>query len=339
MTTDVRQPSLSEDELCPPELLDGQEAAYARDVSRLLARSVDFVAVPCPACGGHEGSVALEKLGFRWTECAQCSCRYMTPRPSESVMAEHYEHSENFTYWAEHIFPASESARREKICRPWLDRIAGFCDRFDVGKGTLLEVGAGFGTFAALASTSGVFERVIAVEPVPGLAAACRDRSVEVIEATIEDAAQQLSPADVVVAFEVVEHLFDPGQFIRDCARLVRPGGLVVLSTPNAEGFDMAALGAASLAVGPHHVNLFTLRSLQGLLEMSGFEVVAATTPGRLDAEFVRSAALEGTFDLTDQPLLQRVLIDDWDALGGPFQEFLAANNLSSHMWLAARRV
>ena len=34
----------------------------------------------------------------------------------------------------------------------------------------------------------------------------------------------------------------------------------------------------------------------------------------------------------------REVLLDEWDTLGWPFQQFLAANGLSSHMWLAARR-
>ena len=42
----------------------------------------------------------------------------MAPRPSEAVMADYYAHSENYAYWAKHIFPASESVRRDKIHKP-----------------------------------------------------------------------------------------------------------------------------------------------------------------------------------------------------------------------------
>lgn len=168
------------------------------------------------------------------------------------------------------------------------------------------------------------------------MAAACRERGVEVLEARIEDAGASVPAADVLVAFEVIEHLFAPARFIADCSRIVRPGGLLVLSCPNSAGFDIATLGAASLAVDPEHVNLFTPASLAGLLERHGFEIVSATTPGRLDAEFVREAVLCNDY-LEGQPLLRRVLIDEWEALGGPFQSFLAQNGLSSHMYIAAR--
>jgi hypothetical protein len=86
-------------------------------------------------------------------------------------------------------------------------------------------------------------------------------------------------------------------------------------------------------------VNLFHPASLSALVARHGFEVVEVATPGRLDAEFVRIATLEGRYDLRDQPFLQTVLIDEWDRLGWPFQQFLAEHGLSSHLWLAARRV
>ena len=58
----------------------------------------------------------------------------------------------------------------------------------------------------------------------------------------------------------------------------------------------------------------------------------------RLDAELVREAALEGKVDLSADPFLKRVLLDEWDRLGAPFQKFLADNGLSGHLRILARR-
>lgn len=329
---------LSEKELCPDDLLAGQEAAFQRDIARLHARSGEFVAVPCTACGESDGTAAFEKFGFRFKVCCRCRTIYMSPRPSEALMAEYYAHSENYAYWAKHIFPASEASRREKIHKPWLERVVGYCRRFGVPQGTLVEVGPGFGTFASVAIESGQFRRVLAIEPTPEMAAACRERGVPVVLRRIEEVTDEVDGADVLVAFELIEHLFEPRRFIAQCARLLRPGGLLVVSCPNGEGFDIAMLGGRALAVDAEHVNLFNPESLSGLLRRSGFEVLEASTPGRLDAEFVREAALKEEIDLACDPFLKRVLLDEWDRLGWPFQQFLAANGLSSHMWIAARR-
>jgi 2-polyprenyl-3-methyl-5-hydroxy-6-metoxy-1,4-benzoquinol methylase len=328
---------LSEHELCPDDLLAGQEVAFARDIARLQARRDEFVAVDCPACGGTDRHAAFAKFGFDFATCVACATIYMTPRPSPAIMAAYYANSENYAYWARHIFPASEAARREKIHKPWLERVIGYCRSHGIARGTLVEVGPGFGTFAALASASGAFDRVIAIEPTPEMAAACRTRGVDVIERRIEDIGRELGAVDVLVSFEVIEHLFAPKLFLAQCARLVRPGGLIVLSCPNGQGFDIAQLGAAALAVDAEHVNLFNPASLARLVEAHGFTVLEVTTPGRLDAEFVREAALKGEIAL--DRFLHRVLVEEWDRLGWPFQQFLAANGLSSHMWLAARRL
>lgn len=333
----LREP-LSESELCPDHLLRGQEEAFARDIERLKARRVEFVAVPCPACGEKDSVPAFEKFTFQYVTCRRCDTLYMSPRPSPRLMADYYSDSENYRYWAEHIFPASEEARREKVHKPWLDRVIGYCGRHAIPRGVLMEIGSGFGTFAALAQASGVFTRVVAVEANPEMAAACRSRGLEVINKCIEDVTGELDAAAVAVAFEVIEHLFEPRTFLEQCARLMRPGGLLVLSCPNGQGFDIALLGSVSLAIDPEHVNLFNPRSLPLLVESCGFQVLEVSTPGRLDAGFVRAAILEGKFDVSHDPLLKRVLVDEWDRLGWPFQQFLAKHGLSSHMWMAGRR-
>lgn len=327
---------LREDELCPEDLAAGQEAAFARDVERLQRRQREFVDVACPACGERRRTPAFEKYGFAFNSCTSCRTLYMSPRPSPQLMADYYANSENYAYYNKYVFPASEQSRKHKLHRPRLERILDYCQRYDVPRGTLLEVGPGFGTFGEVATSSGAFKRVMAIEPTPEMAAACRARGLEIIEKRVEDAARDVDNADVVVSFEVIEHLFEPRVFIEHCGRLIPSGGLLVLTCPNGLGFDVAVLGAGSLAVDAEHVNLFNPASLAGLVERCGFNVLEVTTPGRLDAELVRDAALKGQAQL--DPFLQRVLLEEWETLGWPFQQFLAAHALSSHMWLVARK-
>ncbi|MBU2499791.1 class I SAM-dependent methyltransferase, partial [bacterium] len=89
---------------------------------------------------------------------------------------------------------------------------------------------------------------------------------------------------------------------------------------------------------GLEHVNMFHPESLAVLLERCGFTVESCATPGRLDADLVRQQILDGRFDAVGHPFLRRVLVEDWDRLGGPFQGFLRDHGLSSNMVVTARR-
>jgi 2-polyprenyl-3-methyl-5-hydroxy-6-metoxy-1,4-benzoquinol methylase/ribosomal protein S27E len=338
-STGFRQESFTESEIRPDDLMAGQQARFHADVERLLRHKTSFVAVDCPACGGDQATGTFEKMGFSYVTCDACATLFMSPRPAPDHLREYYETSENYRYWAEHIFPASESVRRERIFKPRVARVLELCERAGVGRSRLLEVGAGFGIFCEELEATGVFDSVVAVEPTPDLAARCRARGLNVIESPIEDlVAEEFGQADVVASFETIEHLFSPADFVDACARMVGPEGLLVLSCPNGRGFDVVVLGPGSDTVDAEHLNYFNPESIRILVERSGFDVIELLTPGRLDAELVRKKALSGEWDSATSPFLDQVLIERWDALAEPFQDFLADNLLSSHMWVVARR-
>tara|TARA_Y100000739_G_C20603578_1_gene464254 strand:- start:805 stop:1830 length:1026 start_codon:yes stop_codon:yes gene_type:complete len=329
---------LIEAELCPPALLREQERTFARDIKTLLINRInEFVTVSCPACCNDSSILEFSKFELEFRRCLKCRTIYMSPRPTALVLADYYQNAESYKLWAQEIFPASEQSRREKIHIPWFNMITGYCEEHDISRGTLVEIGAGFGTFSQVAQDAGWFEKVIAVEPTPSLAAECRRRGLETLNLRVEELSSYSFSADVIVSFEVIEHVFAPIEFVRQIKACLNPGGLLVLSCPNGEGFDIATLGIESLAVDAEHVTLFNPSSMRLMLENEGFEIINISTPGRLDAEFVRQAALENRIDLTDTPFLNRVLMEEWEELGWPFQTFLAENGLSSHMWTVAQ--
>jgi len=328
---------LHESDIRPDHLRAAQMERFDADIRRLLSRRREFVAVPCPACGSTRSTVAFEKYEFTYQRCADCETVYVSPRPTPEVLEFYYRNSENYQYWNTHIFPASEAVRRERIFRPRAERVAALCAKHGVGRQRLLEVGAGFGTFCEEIRRLGVFDRITAVEPTPDLAESCRRRGLDVIERPIERLPIDPGTVDVIVSFEVIEHLFDPRAFLMACRALLAGGGLLVLTCPNVKGFDVALLGAASDTFDVEHLNYFHPQSLGRLATDCGFVVAETLTPGELDVDLARKKILAGTVSIDVNPFLQRVLIDEYDRLGPPFQRFLAEQGLSSHMWLVAR--
>ncbi|MFN8168987.1 MAG: methyltransferase domain-containing protein [Candidatus Nanopelagicales bacterium] len=79
--------------------------------------------------------------------------------------------------------------------------------------------------------------------------------------------------ADVVVSLQVVEHLWDLRGFLRDCARLLRPGGQLVVTTPNRPVFS-PGLGRGEKPTNPFHVEELDAEQLHDLLVEAGLHDV-----------------------------------------------------------------
>jgi len=334
----MKNQKLEENDIRPAEFQENKKKAVDADRNYLLERKSSFVASSCPACGGNNKKGSFSKLGIDYDKCTSCNTVYVNPRPSKELLHEFYAQSKTYDYWNKYIFPASDKARKDNIFVPRAERLVEFCENYEVEKGILLESGAGFGTFCEVLSEQGYFERVIALEPSPGLAKTCRDKGLEVIESPIEKLDGLKDSVNVIASFEVIEHLYSPEEFLTKCYELLKTNGLVVISCPNFYGFDIATLKEVSNSIDHEHLNYFNPDSLSLLLEKVGFEVLETITPGKLDADIVRNKVLNKEFYIDDNPFLENLLIDKWDELGEKFQEFLAENNLSSHLWAVARK-
>jgi 2-polyprenyl-3-methyl-5-hydroxy-6-metoxy-1,4-benzoquinol methylase len=332
--------NISENQIRPAHLMNEQKSRVLTDLGRVLSRHDEFVSVTCPACGEIKSTDKYEHNGLRYVECINCETFYINPRPSPAVLDWFYKDSVNYEYWNDVIFPASEESRRENIFVPRVDRLLAYCNKYDVDKSSLLEVGAGFGTFCHELQARNEFNRVVAVEPNRSLAKTCREKGIEVIEKPIEKINLSNDDLfDVIVNFEVIEHLFDPASFVKSCADLLRVGGLFMLTCPNGKGFDIETMGPISDTVDNEHLNYFNKKSLGILFQNAGFEVQESSTPGVLDADLVRNKILSGDFDISAQPFLKKILIDEWEELGGAFQKFLVEHELSSNIWIIGKKL
>lgn len=122
----------------------------------------------------------------------------------------------------------------------------------------VVDAGSGDGAGTALLARSAA--RVIGLDHhAPSVARATRDHGGSDVEFRVADLAAPwpAEAADVVVAFQILEHFEDDAAFVRHALQAVRPGGTVVLTTPNR---------LQSFSENPYHVREYAPDELQRLL-------------------------------------------------------------------------
>ncbi|WP_263417255.1 class I SAM-dependent methyltransferase [Terriglobus albidus] len=138
---------------------------------------------------------------------------------------------------------------------------------------SLLEIGAGFGDFLALARKEGV-RLIYGLEPGNVQREYARREyqfSEEVLSPEPFTAETRVPFAPrVIVLFHVLEHLSQPGELLRNIARCIAPEGLLVLEVPDLRA-DWKELNLLQFHVG--HRSYFTEATLTNLLRSSGLRV------------------------------------------------------------------
>jgi len=173
-----------------------------------------------------------------------------------------------YTDMQDEIYIAEELARRV-TCRRLLDRV----DRSGAAL-RILDVGCGPGLLLDEARRRGW--DAYGVELSAWAVGRARARGIEVFHGTLEDAAYPDVHFDAVFMVDVLEHLADPVRTLVEVTRVLRPGGILCLVTPDADSAAARVLGSRWWGMLPGHVVLFPRRVTVELVGALGYEVSSA---------------------------------------------------------------
>ncbi|MEW5902978.1 MAG: class I SAM-dependent methyltransferase [Pseudomonadota bacterium] len=252
----------------------------------------------CPLCGGGSTSAVSgihdpdRQLDGTWSfrRCDACAVYWLDPAPLPQDMWRAYASYHTHTKRRGQRLAKSLLSLAHRLIRlaylpafiaSGLKLDAGalrFMALGDVTPGRLLDVGCGGGRFLRRMQKRGW--QVVGTDFDEQATRKVSDRYG--IETHVGDLPQCALPAasfDAITLSQAIEHLYDPQATLRECLRLLKPGGLLVLTTPNATSIGASEFGASWRGwEAPRHLQLFTVASLSALTRAAGLDIVEART-------------------------------------------------------------
>jgi SAM-dependent methyltransferase len=207
----------------------------------------------CRLCGTSAAAFAI-RPDITLLACPRCrfvSGKVPDEQNANAGYADHYRG----------VDPPAPNARYEE----WLGRAA----RAIGGPGTLLEIGAGSGGFVRAALQSGW--AVHALETSKSALQRLQDTGCTVVQGPLEAARLASESYDFIAAVEVLEHVPSPLDLLRESHRLLRPGGVLLLTTPNYSGLSRRWLGLRWRVIAAEHLGYFEQGTLKYALRAAGF--------------------------------------------------------------------
>jgi 2-polyprenyl-3-methyl-5-hydroxy-6-metoxy-1,4-benzoquinol methylase len=250
----------------------------------------------------HEmlGACPFGAVSGTWTlwRCLSCTGAYLDPRPDRASIGQAYK-----SYYTHAIVPPSLGLSWLGRIRQWMElsyvsrrygaqgmprsalgghlyglllpykHMSDVSYRHLPGPGRnriLLDVGCGNGSFVLKAQACGWDAEGIDPDPVAadeGSRGGARTRA-----GGLELYADRSSCFDVITLSHVLEHVHDPAAMLADCHRLLKPGGLLWIATPNTASYGHAHFGRHWRGLeAPRHLVLFNEQVLRQALVSAGF--------------------------------------------------------------------
>ncbi len=283
----------------------------------------DEVDARCTICRTADARPVHVIDGHRIVECARCSHRYVSPRPAMDEVVAIYgaDYFENPAFAAadhDAYFGYADYLKERPNIQLRAAQLLGFIERHQP-PGRLLDIGCGLGLFVEVAGQRGWDAWGLDInEHAVSWAKANVTDQVDV--GTMADLGATDASFDCITMFDVIEHVADPREELQAVWRALRPGGLLVVLTPDAGALVSRALGSRWLEMkrAPEHLQFFSADGLAALLRHAGFTPIEWHSAGKIaslrnllaDLRFYSARVFDGVERALDRVRLADVVVD-----------------------------
>jgi len=194
--------------------------------------------------------------------CRDCGFGFQQQRLSGEELSHLYPRMDTSVY-------QGELDGRRRTARRHFEIVSKY-----ITKGRVLDVGSASGLFLMEAANAGW--EIFGVEPSEELCAVSRENLSgrgQIECATLENSTLR-PPFDVVTLWDVLEHVPDPVQFLKECRELVNRGGYLFLNVPDLDSREAKILGSRWPLLLPEHLNYFNRPSLLRCGESAGLKLI-----------------------------------------------------------------
>lgn len=232
--------------------------------------------INCNLCGSNNTKVLFEGRDewfhlpgtFPVCECQTCGLIYLNPRPTRQAINEYYP--EEYQPYKLATADLSSPLKKAEQAYTLKKRINVVQKRFPK-PGQVLDVGCATGNFLNALRQIGWQPR--GVELNEQAAHYARQRlDLDVHTGTLEEAQFQADQFDLVIFWDVLEHVFNPTETLTEAARITRPKGRLLLTLPNPHSIDARLFGSywAGWDI-PRHLQIFSLSVIDQMLHQTGW--------------------------------------------------------------------
>lgn len=222
----------------------------------------------CPLCDSAKISRYWAMPGYKLAKCQKCGFIWdpFPPESLETVYTKSYFINDNPKGGYANYFEGMNINKKT-----FYERIKRINKKIS-NKGRMLDVGSAFGDSLYEAKLLG-WKDLYGVELSDFAAAKAREKGLKIKAGTLKSAKFPSDYFDVVTLQDVIEHVKDPNSEIQEIKRVLKPGGLVFIVTPDVEGVWAKLLGKNWYHYKPgEHIMYFSQETLKKLLKNAGFK-------------------------------------------------------------------